>query len=157
MMDEVVDLLIKRMESNPEEFCDGWDPEGDSTLYGAEYQPLKWRHIIYQMRSRVGDTTLNRVGSNIHKPLPFLSDEQVKQLYDKYIEIQAQEFEKYVLRTLLHVEDKSRYDAKVVPTPSLPTRLRSASLGADMQPMQPMQPVQHTYNALTPGEWVEST
>lgn len=115
-MDEVVDLLIKRMESNPEEFCDGWDPESDNTLYGGDYRTPKWQRVIYQLRSRVGDDNASRVPSYQTKPLPFLSDEQTERLYAKYVEVQANEFEKYVLRTLLHAEDTSRYEAGVALT-----------------------------------------
>lgn len=125
-MDEVVDLLIRRMDSNPDEFCESWDPETDNSVYGSEYRPLKWRHIIYQLRSRMGDDNAARVPNYHVKPLPFLSDEQVERLYAKYIEVQADEFEKYVLRTLLHVEDTSR-------------DLNEASMMA----------VQQTHNALT--------
>lgn len=115
-MDEVVDLLIRRMDSNPDEFCESWDPETDNSVYGSEYRPLKWRHIIYQLRSRVGETPMDK---GLTKPLPFLSDEQIERLYAKYVEIQGNEFEKYVLRTLLHVEDTSRYD-EAIPTTTQP-------------------------------------
>ncbi len=110
-MDEVVDLLIKRMDSNPEEFCDNWDPEGDNTVYGGDYRTPKWRHIIYQLRSRVGDSEVHLTPKGHSKPLPFLSDEQIERLYAKYVEIQGNEFEKYVLRTLLHGDDTVRYEA----------------------------------------------
>lgn len=109
-MDEVVDLLLKRMESNPEEFCEEWDPESDNTVHGIDYRSPKWQRVIYQLRSRVGDDNIARVPSYHSKPLPFLSDEQIDRLYAKYVDIQAQEFEKYVLRTLLHKEDTTRYD-----------------------------------------------
>lgn len=119
-MDEVVDLLIKRMESNPDEFCESWDPESDNSVYGSEYRPLKWRHIIYQLRSRVGDDNAARAPNYHSKPLPFLSDEQIERLYAKYVEVQANEFEKYVLRTLLHVEDTSRDYDEAIPTTTQP-------------------------------------
>lgn len=107
-MDEVVDLLIKRMDSDPEEFCDGWDVESDNTLYGSDYRMPKWRHVIYQLRQRMGESPTDKA---LTKPLPFLSDEQVERLYAKYVEVQANEFEKYVLRTLLHAEDTVRYQS----------------------------------------------
>lgn len=108
MMDEVVDLLIKRMDSNPEEFCYGWDPDTDNNLYVEGHRAPKWRQVVYQMRQRVGELMRD---ANMPKPLPFLSDEQIERLYTKYIEVQGNEFEKYVLRTLLHGDDVSRYDA----------------------------------------------
>lgn len=130
-MDEVVDLLIKRMDSNPEEFCDNWDPEDDNTVYGSDYRAPKWRHIIYQLRNRVGDDNSARVPSYQVKPLPFLSDEQIERLYAKYVEVQANEFEKYVLRTLLHVEDTSRYDeASMMPVQQAQNALTTNALKA---------------------------
>lgn len=108
MMDEVVDLLIKRMDSNPEEFCYGWDPDTDNNLYVEGHRAPKWRQVVYQMRQRVGDLGQD---ANMPKPLPFLSDEQIERLYTKYVEVQGNEFEKYVLRTLLHGDDTTRYNA----------------------------------------------
>ena len=105
-MDETVELLLKRMESNPEEFCDSWDPEADNSVFSSEYRMPKWRHVIYQLRQRMGESPMDKA---LTKPLPFLSDEQVNRLYDKYVEIQGKEFEKYVLRTLLHGEHTVRY------------------------------------------------
>lgn len=102
MMDEVVDLLIKRMDSNPEEFCYGWDPDTDNHLYVEGHRSPKWRQVIYQLRQRVGEAVHE---SGVPKPLPFLSDEQIARLYTKYVEVQGNEFEKYVLRTLLHGGD----------------------------------------------------
>ena len=102
MMDEVVDLLIKRMDSNPEEFCYGWDPDTDHSLYSDGHRAPKWRQVIYQLRQRVGDLGQD---ANMPKPLPYLSDEQIARLYAKYVEVQGNEFEKYVLRTLQHGGD----------------------------------------------------
>jgi len=149
-MDEVVDLLIKRMDSNPDEFCESWDPETDNSVYGSEYRPLKWRHIIYQLRSRMGDDNAARVPNYHVKPLPFLSDEQVERLYAKYVEVQANEFEKYVLRTLLHVEDTARYEAGVALTtaPHPINQLRTTTNALTTNAL--------TTNAmLQPGEWKE--
>ena len=119
-MDEVVDLLIRRMDSNPDEFCESWDPESDNTIYAPDYRAPKWQHVIYQLRNRVGDDNSAKVPSYRVKPLPFLSDEQVERLYAKYVEVQANEFEKYVLRTLLHVEDTSRDYDEAIPTTTQP-------------------------------------
>lgn len=149
-MDEVVDLLIRRMDSNPEEFCESWDPDTDNSVYGSEYRPLKWRHIIYQLRSRVGDDNAARAPNYHSKPLPFLSDEQIERLYAKYVEVQANEFEKYVLRTLLHVEDTARYEAGVALTtaPHPVSQLRTLAASIDMSPIT----WSHT---MQPGEWKE--
>lgn len=156
-MDEVVDLLIKRMESNPEEFCEEWDPESDNTLYGGDYRAPKWQRVVYQLRSRVGDDNAARVPPPSSKPLPFLSDEQVERLYDKYVEIQAKEFEKYVLRTLLHKEDTARYEAGMAGVDLneanlglVKRALVRSTLDVDMSPIVWSRTMQ-------PGEWVEST
>lgn len=135
-MDEVVDLLIKRMESNPEEFCDDWDPESDNTLHGIDYRSPKWQRVIYQLRSRMGDDNASRVPSYQTKPLPFLSDEQIERLYAKYVEIQGNEFEKYVLRTLLHGDDKSRYDLNEASLGLVKRALVRSTLDADMSPIK---------------------
>lgn len=149
-MDEVVDLLIKRMESNPEEFCDGWDVESDSTIYAPDYQPSKWRHVIYQLRSRVGDSETHISSKGHSKPLPFLSDEQVERLYAKYVEVQANEFEKYVLRTLLHGDNKSRYETGEREV----LRIKADGSIAGVGTTSPSTAL--TANAmLQPGEWKE--
>lgn len=149
-MDEVVDLLIKRMESNPEEFCDNWDPEDDNTIYASDYRAPKWQRVIYQLRSRVGDDNAARIPAPSAKPLPFLSDEQIERLYAKYVEIQGNEFEKYVLRTLLHVEGESRdYGGVTLTTAPHPVnQLRTTAASIDMSPIT----WSHT---MQPGEWKE--
>lgn len=137
-MDEVVDLLTKRMESNPEEFCEDWDPESDNTLHAGDYRAPKWQRVIYQLRSRMGDDNASMVPSYHTKPLPFLSDEQTERLYAKYVEIQGNEFERYVLRTLLHGDDKSRYEAGVALTTAQHpvNQLRATSASIDMSPIK---------------------
>jgi len=123
-MDEVVDLLTKRMESNPEEFCEDWDPESDNTLHAGDYRAPKWQRVIYQLRSRMGDDNASMVPSYHTKPLPFLSDEQTERLYAKYVEIQGNEFE--------------RYEAGVALTTAQHpvNQLRATSASIDMSPIK---------------------
>ncbi len=149
-MDEAVDLLIKRMDSNPEEFCENWDPEDDNTIYASDYRAPKWQRVIYQLRSRVGDDNAARVPSYQTKPLPFLSDEQIERLYAKYVEVQANEFEKYVLRTLLHAEDTVRYQSSGREI----LRIKADGSIAGVGTTSPSTAL--TANAmLQPGEWKE--
>ena len=96
-MDKIIELLLKRMESNPEEFCEGWVGESD---YTVSSRPIKWNRFVYQLRERMDYIRHDRPEGS-YVPLPFMSNAQVRRLYDKYTEIQGNEFEKYVLRTLL--------------------------------------------------------
>ena len=96
-MNDIIELLLKRMDTHPEEFCDGWAGESDYTV-GREVP--KWHRFIYQLRERMGYGDAKLRGNTV-VPLPFLSDEEVEHLYAKYVETQGKEFEKYVLRTLL--------------------------------------------------------
>lgn len=95
-MDEIIELLLKRMESNPEEFCEGWVGESD---YIVSSRPIKWNRFVYQLRERMDCIRHDRPEGGV--PLAFLNNNQIRRLYDKYTEIQGNEFEKYVLRTLL--------------------------------------------------------
>lgn len=98
-----VQLLIARMESNPEEFC-----ERDFQYANRTYD--KWDVFINNIYHRIetmdqdaglqgrGDTALVPRRS---KALPFLSDEEVTLLFDKLMEAQRRMFEQRVMATLL--------------------------------------------------------
>lgn len=96
-MDEIVELLLKRMDTHPEEFCEGWAGEGD---YIVSTRNIKWHRLVYQLRERMEYVRRDHDDNNAVS-LPFFSNNQIRRLYDKYVEIQGNEFEKYVLRTLL--------------------------------------------------------
>lgn len=85
------EIILKRMESNPEEFMGGG---GIS----------KWAQIMNAIRNRVEhrvDIVDNPSGGNPLIPYPFLSDEEVRALYDSYALLQSEEFTKEVMRKLL--------------------------------------------------------
>lgn len=104
-MERTIELLLNRMESNPEEFTDNWDGEGDYMIHGGDYQLPKWSRFIYQLRERMNCIRVERIGGD-GVPLPFFSDNEIRRLYDKYVQIQGDEFEKYVLRELLRTGER---------------------------------------------------
>lgn len=104
-MERTIELLLKRMESNPEEFTDNWDGEGDYTDHIGDYQPPKWSRFIYQLRERM-EHIRRDTPTHAGVPLPFFSNNEIRRLYDKYVQIQGDEFEKYVLRELLRTGER---------------------------------------------------
>jgi len=80
-MNEGVQLMLKRMESHPEEF----------------YENGRWEHITRLVRARVGGNKETTNGMD----LPFLSDEEVSLLYDKWVSLQGPMFTDSVMRTIL--------------------------------------------------------
>ena len=102
-MNKSVELLIKRMETHPEEFVDQYD-------YYHEREPSKWDGIINQLFHRaelmdkdsgveVGERYVRAVRRS--KPLSYLSDEEVQLLLDKLNETRAKHFEQHVMGILL--------------------------------------------------------
>jgi hypothetical protein len=99
-MNEGIQLILKRMESHPEEFS---DYETQSLL--ASRPPDKWDHIMTQVRARVGAP-----GENPNRRyLPFLSDEEVQLVYDKWVSLQSPVFTDAVMRVLLLDEVSEEY------------------------------------------------
>jgi len=83
-----VEILLSRMESNPEEFELGY--------YGSG---KRWDWILKSVLSRIE----RKHKSTIDHPLdlPYLSDAEVNALYDKYMSIQGDSFTKRVMGELL--------------------------------------------------------
>lgn len=107
-MNRGVEILLKRMDSNPEEFEDNLDPYRDDRN--------KWSSIIHQIKSRMevidrdnGNAPYDgepRVRAITHtKPLPYLTDEEVTALHTKLVEVQGVVFTKRIMSTLLKGED----------------------------------------------------
>lgn len=86
-MNQGVEILLARMESNPDEF---------SAKYGS-----KWLWVLEGVNARVanGDKT----------SLPFLNDEEITTLWAKLVEISRDGFTKKVMATLLPEEEKQFY------------------------------------------------
>lgn len=103
-MNEGVELLLKRMESHPEEF--------QESIHDFIERDSKWDRIMYQVRERVQimDIESNAVEApdpnriipvRQHKPLPYLSDEEIMTIYNKLIETQRDMFVRQVMAQLL--------------------------------------------------------
>jgi hypothetical protein len=88
-----VEILLSRMESHPEEFTEG----------------TRWEWIISKVLDRVqGVSDLNTLQRGSTLPLPFLTDEEVKALYDKYMSLQGDVFSKRVMAELLRDDSDQR-------------------------------------------------
>lgn len=83
VMNQGVQILLDRMDTNPEEFEDG--REG------------KWSDIVQAVHARVKERT-DKV--DYGKPLPFLTDPEVNALYDKLEDVRRENFTADVLRRL---------------------------------------------------------
>lgn len=94
-----VEILLSRMESNPEEFELGY--------YGNS---KRWDWVLKGVLARIE----RKHKSTIDHPLdlPYLSDAEVNALHQKYMSIQGDSFTKRVMGELLserHIEDGLTY------------------------------------------------
>lgn len=103
-MNKGVEMLLRRMESHPEEFADTYDPYRDRSTEG------KWDGIIRQLLHRVEvidrDNGHKDASNGVRphrygKPLGYLSDEEILTLLAKLDETRAKVFEHRVMATLL--------------------------------------------------------
>jgi hypothetical protein len=93
-----VQILLERMSSNPDEF----------TPDLRNGYPPKWRNIILSVEMRV------KGGKDYQDQLPFLSDKEIKALWQKMQELQGELFTKQVMNTLLRdAEDGLGYSEVV--------------------------------------------
>jgi hypothetical protein len=84
-MNKGVQILLERMSSNPDEF----------TPDLRNGYPPKWRNIILSVEMRT------KGGKDYQDQLPFLSDKEIKALWQKMQELQGELFTKQVMNTLL--------------------------------------------------------
>lgn len=84
-MNKGVQILLERMRSNPDEFVP--DIQG-------KYHP-KWRNIILSVEMRTNG------GKDYKDQLSFLSNEEIKALWDGMQQLQGELFTKRVMNTLL--------------------------------------------------------
>lgn len=84
-MNKGVQILLERMESNPQEFI--------PTL--RDGYPAKWRDILLSIEMRVNG------GKEYKDRLPFLNDKEIKALWEKMQSLQGDLFTKRVMDTLL--------------------------------------------------------
>jgi len=84
-MNKGVQILLERMRSNPDEFV--------PNVNG--HYPDKWRRIIMAVEMRTNG------GKDYKDQLPFLSNEEIKALWDGMQQLQGELFTKRVMNTLL--------------------------------------------------------
>jgi hypothetical protein len=89
-----VQILLNRMQSNPEEF-----------LRGATLSPARWDWLLEQVVHRVEHH--HKSDDNYRVKLPFLTNEEVDALYDKWMSIQGDAFTHRIMRELLEDEADS--------------------------------------------------
>lgn len=99
-MNQGVEILLARMDSNPDEFV-SWDG----------YVVGKWDWIMRDVQKRALGNRVDLEDGVVR--VPFLSDEEVKALWNKVESLRADQFTKKVMRTLLEEEepDLMRYSA----------------------------------------------
>jgi hypothetical protein len=84
-MNKGVQILLERMSSNPDEFI----PDLRNGY------PPKWRNILLSVEMRTNG------GKDYQDQLPFLSDKEIKALWDGMQQLQGELFTKQVMNTLL--------------------------------------------------------
>jgi hypothetical protein len=97
-MNKGVQILLERMSSNPDEFV--------PTLRDGYSQ--KWRNILLSVEMRVNG------GKDYRDQLAFLTDKEVKALWEKMQSLRGDLFTKQVMDTLL--QDAHEFRLSNVPT-----------------------------------------
>jgi hypothetical protein len=93
-----VQIILNRMQSHPEEF--------------VETKNNRWAWVIEKVLVRVEDK--HETKDHHRLPLPFLSNDEVDALYDKYMSIQGEAFTHRVMRELLEDDPSSVLEANNV-------------------------------------------
>ena len=92
-MNKGVQILLERMSSNPDEFI--------PTL--RDGYPAKWRDILLSVEMRTNG------GKDYKDQLSFLSDKEIKALWEKMQSLQGDLFTKRVMDTLLRGTEDGRW------------------------------------------------
>ena len=95
-MNQGVEILLKRMESHPEEFCIDLNQEWQGT-------EGKWQHVtrcIYTRMQQLGQIVPTLPASST-VVLPFLTNEEVQALHTKLMSIQSDAFTEMVVRNIM--------------------------------------------------------
>jgi uncharacterized small protein (DUF1192 family) len=92
-MNKGVQILLERMSSNPDEFI--------PTL--RDGYPAKWRDILLSVEMRTNG------GKDYKDQLSFLSDKEIKVLWEKMQSLQGDLFTKRVMDTLLRGTEDGRW------------------------------------------------
>lgn len=97
-MNKGVDILLQRMESNPDEFA-------SDHLYGG--YPKKWASILEKVQMRVASLQdPARAEMHYKYQLPFLSDDDILAVWAKLNDIHGDQFTKQVMGILLAEEEE---------------------------------------------------
>jgi hypothetical protein len=95
-MNQGIEILLARMDSNPEEFVP--DVIGN--------YPNKWRKILVQIEQRIKAKGIKvKEGEYLAIELPFLELEEIEAVWKKLQSLQADLFTKRVMNTLLQDAD----------------------------------------------------
>lgn len=96
-MNQGLEILLARMDSNPEEFIP--DVIGN--------YPDKWRNILQQIEHRIRAKTFKaKEGEYLHVELPYLKIEELETVWEKLQSLQGELFTKRVMNTLLQDSDR---------------------------------------------------
>lgn len=113
-MNKGVQILLERMSSNPDEFV----PD-----MSGKYPP-KWRNIVLSVEMRT------KGGKDYQDQLPFLSDKEIKALWQKMQELQGELFTKRVMDTLLRDAEDGLDYSKYFDTEELSSLSRQVTGGS---------------------------
>jgi hypothetical protein len=106
VMNQGVQIILDRMDTNPEEFEEG------------SYS--KWGDIVQAVHARVSSPEAHKKNA----PLPFLSDAEVKAMYDKLEDVRRENFTADVLRRLANVANldvqEDLFDSRSYSTSNIP-------------------------------------
>jgi fumarylacetoacetate (FAA) hydrolase family protein len=107
-MNKGVEILLARMNSNPEEFIEKLDdfvfPNSERTNEDrATRVRQKWDGVIQKLLDKDKD------GNSLLEE--FLTKEEVKALYDKYLELIRNKFTQSVMKRLFEGEKPTRAEA----------------------------------------------
>lgn len=99
-----VQILLNRMESNPEEFT----ARPNRTLMAEN----RWEWVIEKVINRIDNNHKNT--DNYRMQLRFLTNEEVEALYDKYMSIQGEAFTRAIMQELLEEANEREQEANIV-------------------------------------------
>jgi hypothetical protein len=99
-----VQILLNRMESNPEEFT----ARPNRTLTAEN----RWEWVIDKVINRIDNNHKNT--DNYRMQLRFLTNEEVEALYDKYMSIQGEAFTRAIMQELLEEANEREQEANIV-------------------------------------------
>ncbi len=96
-MNKGVQILLERMQSNPEEFIPDW----------RGHYPPKWRAKLDAVGRRASHIYATKKDPDYYIELPFLKDEEILALWNAMQNLLANQFTEEVMSTLLHDAEES--------------------------------------------------